>query len=84
MTSASTNAASRFRPVRAAMGAGWERVSHGMVETEEGPLLLVDIAALIAGADAKGRGLSSSLPLAFNAASERKREAEHEKLPDRR
>ena len=40
-------------PVRAAMGQGWERVSQGMVETEEGPLLLVDVAALIAGADAK-------------------------------
>ena len=36
-------------PVRAAMGAGWERVATGMVETEEGPLLLVDVAALIAG-----------------------------------
>jgi len=36
-------------PVRAAMGAGWERVSKGMVETEEGPLLLVDIAAIVAG-----------------------------------
>lgn len=36
-------------PVRAAMGPGWERVSKGMVETEEGPLLLVDIDALIAG-----------------------------------
>ena len=36
-------------PIRAAMGDGWERVSQGMVETEEGPLLLVDIAALIAG-----------------------------------
>jgi purine-binding chemotaxis protein CheW len=35
------------------MGQGWERVSQGMVETEEGPLLLVDVAALIAGADAK-------------------------------
>ena len=35
--------------VRAAMGAGWERVSQGMVETEEGPLLLVDIPALVAG-----------------------------------
>jgi purine-binding chemotaxis protein CheW len=32
------------------MGAGWERVSLGMVETEEGPLLLVDVAALISGA----------------------------------
>ena len=38
-------------PVRAAMGPGWERVSQGMVETENGPLLLVDVAALIAGAD---------------------------------
>jgi purine-binding chemotaxis protein CheW len=40
-------------PVRAAMGEGWERVSQGMVETESGPLLLVDVAALIAGVDAK-------------------------------
>jgi purine-binding chemotaxis protein CheW len=36
-------------PVRAAMGSGWERVSQGMVETETGPLLLIDVAALIAG-----------------------------------
>jgi len=36
-------------PMRAAMGAGWERVSVGMVDTETGPLLLVDVAALIAG-----------------------------------
>ncbi|MEO8175330.1 MAG: chemotaxis protein CheW [Sphingomicrobium sp.] len=40
-------------PVRAAMGAGWERVSAGMVETEKGPLLIVDVAALIAGVEAK-------------------------------
>ena len=40
-------------PVRAAMEDGWERVSLGMVETEEGPLLLVDVAALIGGAEAK-------------------------------
>jgi purine-binding chemotaxis protein CheW len=38
-------------PVRAAMGPGWERVSEGMIETETGPLLLVDVAALIAGAE---------------------------------
>jgi purine-binding chemotaxis protein CheW len=37
-------------PMRAAMGPGWERVSLGMMDTEEGPLLLVDVAALIAGA----------------------------------
>ena len=36
--------------VRAAMEEGWERVAAGMVETELGPLLLVDIAKLIAGA----------------------------------
>jgi len=36
-------------PVRAAMGEGWERVSLGMVETEQGPLLLVDIAKLVDG-----------------------------------
>jgi len=37
-------------PMRAAMGPGWERVSQGMVETETGPLLLIDVAALLAGA----------------------------------
>jgi len=40
-------------PVRAAMGAGWERIAHGMVETENGPLLVVDVAALIGGIEAK-------------------------------
>ena len=35
--------------VRGAMEAGWQRVATGMVETEEGPLLLVDVAALVAG-----------------------------------
>lgn len=47
-------AASEPTAVRATMGGGWERVSLGMVDTESGPLLLVDIAALIAGtAEAK-------------------------------
>lgn len=36
-------------PVRAAMGPGWERVSLGMVESDAGPLLLIDVAGLIAG-----------------------------------
>ena len=39
--------------VRAAMGPGWERVSQGMVETEAGPLLLIDVAALVSGTEAK-------------------------------
>ena len=39
--------------IRAAMGPGWERVSQGMVETEEGPMLLIDIAALVGGIEAK-------------------------------
>ena len=41
--------------VRAAMSAGWERVSKGVVETEQGPLLLVDVAGLIAGPGAEAR-----------------------------
>ena len=42
-------AMSEPQPVRATMEAGWERVGLGMIETEEGPLLLIDIDALIAG-----------------------------------
>jgi purine-binding chemotaxis protein CheW len=42
-------AASDPAPVRAAMGEGWERVSSGMVETEEGALLLMDVEGLVAG-----------------------------------
>lgn len=42
-------------PIRAAMGDGWERAAKGMVETEEGPILLVDIAAVIAGPGAEAR-----------------------------
>lgn len=40
-------------PVRAAMGPGWERASQGMVETEAGPLLLMDVSALISRAEAR-------------------------------
>jgi purine-binding chemotaxis protein CheW len=38
-------------PIRASMSAGWSRVSLGMIETGEEPLLLVDVAALVAGPD---------------------------------
>ena len=40
-------------PIRAAMGPGWERVADGMVESGIGPLLLVDVAALVTGLEAK-------------------------------
>jgi purine-binding chemotaxis protein CheW len=40
-------------PIRAAMEPGWDRAAQGMVETENGPLLVVDVAALIAGSEAK-------------------------------
>ena len=30
-------------------GAGWQRAAYGMVETDSGPVLLVDIARLVAG-----------------------------------
>ena len=49
------DALSEPSPIRAAMGDGWERVSLGMVETEQGPLLLVDIAALVSGEAAEAR-----------------------------
>lgn len=46
-------ATSEAVPVRAGMGSGWERVSTGIVETEQGPMLLLDVAALVAGPEAK-------------------------------
>ena len=36
-------------PVRARLRGDWDRMSYGMVETDHGPLLLIDVAALIAG-----------------------------------
>jgi purine-binding chemotaxis protein CheW len=35
------------------MGDGWERVSKGMVESEVGPLLLVDVEALVSGVETR-------------------------------
>lgn len=46
-------ALSEPQPIRAAMSEGWERVSRGMIETETGPLLLVDVGGLVAGTEAK-------------------------------
>ena len=40
-------------PIRAAMERGWEHVSLGFVETEEGALLLVDVARLVEGTEAR-------------------------------
>ncbi len=37
--------------VRGTMAPGWERVALGMVETETGPILLVDVAALVGGTE---------------------------------
>ena len=37
--------------IRGAMEAEWSRVARGMVETEMGPILLVDVAALVSGPD---------------------------------
>ena len=44
-------ATSDSAPVRAAMSEGWERVSSGMVETEEGAMLLLDVESLVTGPD---------------------------------
>ena len=46
-------AASDPQPVRAAMGRGWEHVSTGLVDTEEGALLLIDVGALVDGVEVK-------------------------------
>ena len=40
-------------PVPGGFGAGWKRIGKGMIETERGPVLLVDIEALIVGPRAK-------------------------------
>ncbi len=40
-------------PIRAAMDAGWARVARGVVETATGPLLLIDVAGLLAGSEAR-------------------------------
>jgi purine-binding chemotaxis protein CheW len=40
-------------PVPARLGEGWQRVARGMVETELGPMLVVDLAAMIAGPEVK-------------------------------
>ena len=40
-------------PLRAAMGRGWEAVSLGLVETDEGPMLLINVPALVVGVEAK-------------------------------
>ncbi len=47
------------QPVRAAMSPGWERASQGTVETEEGALLQLDVAALVAGPPAETRAVAA-------------------------
>ena len=36
-------------PVAGEAGAGWERVSQGLIETDRGPALLVELGPLLAG-----------------------------------
>jgi len=44
-----TEAWSEPEPVRARMDGNWTTMSHGLVETALGPLLVANVAALIAG-----------------------------------
>lgn len=46
-----TTSLSEAEVVRAPLGQGWGTMTQGMMETAEGPLLLVDIGAMIAGPD---------------------------------
>lgn len=42
---------SEVEAVRAPLGHGWATMTQGMMETAEGPMLLVDIGAMITGPD---------------------------------
>lgn len=44
-----TEARSDCLPLRAALGQGWDRAALGMIESDDGPLLLAGIAGLLAG-----------------------------------
>lgn len=44
-----TDARSAPEPVPGGFGDAWERVALGMVETDDGPALLIDVARMIAG-----------------------------------
>lgn len=44
-----TQARSDPAPAGSRLGGNWGRMSHGVVDTDEGPLLLIDVAALIDG-----------------------------------
>ncbi|WP_395327370.1 chemotaxis protein CheW [Novosphingobium sp. BL-8H] len=46
-----TEAWSEPEPVRARMDGNWAAMSHGLVETALGPLLVANVAALIVGPD---------------------------------
>lgn len=41
-------------PLRTRLGGGWDRTALGMVEADNGPLLLLDVARVVAGPDDTG------------------------------
>ena len=47
-----TEAQSEITPVAGGFGKGWQGVARGMVETESGPALLIDVRCLIEGPEA--------------------------------
>ena len=49
LTGLATAATGRLVALSADPGPGWDRAVLGMVETSAGPLLLLDIAVLVAG-----------------------------------
>lgn len=52
-------ATSEPAPVTGGFGTAWERVTLGMVETAEGPALLIDIEQMIAGPPAEAHPTGS-------------------------
>jgi|GEM_PF-103246 len=54
-----TEAKSAPVPINGGFGEAWERVALGMVETAEGPALLIDIAQMVAGPPAEMHPIGS-------------------------
>lgn len=48
-----TNSQSELTPVPGGSGKQWNRVGQGMMETDRGPVLLIDVSQIIAGIEEK-------------------------------
>lgn len=56
-----TTAAGSAQQVPGGFGPHWSRVASGMIETQAGPALLIDLAALLAGPDQAHREIEAAV-----------------------